>query len=210
MGFSSMIILIISVISLANASSQINIYGNQEVGTVINLETSSPLGDSNWTGTNTFEDDVIFEGEISGSYQSFQLGSKSANLNSGGTAEEYMYVIADNPIQTSNQKGIIMKEDGSIMGMTLQYDITSITGTGFGKTLRSEITINGNALLLITQSCTASVGSELTCIADYDRGTYTFNSGDDIQVKMRTQGIGGTSIIDIDDMIMTLNVIYDD
>lgn len=145
-------------------------------------------------GVLTTLSDMVVGGELKGSRTSFVLGRL------GSTSAIYIFLKAgDMPL--SAVKGIIMPRAGSIVGMSLQYDVTAMGA----KTFDLCVYKNGAAVWSIALS--VIVGTEKVAYSTQARGIDTFAAGDDIALGIVQGGVGGATVVD--DLTGILEVVYD-
>ena len=204
----SSIVLILSVIALAYVStvSALEIAGLKETGQVIELTSAGSYLDlleldNTWTGDNTFE------GEVHGTAHIIQTGH-DVQINMGVGVLKYMKTI-DGVQFTNAPKGWTAEKDGSIIGMSVTYDIVSAGGTGF-PVVSFKTLINGVTLGSPSVGGTASVGNQQNTRLTWDRDVYSFSAGDNLQTVAFMQGFGGTPILVMDDIIINTRIVYDE
>jgi len=140
------------------------------------------------------DDDLTVDGELAGTKHSFLL-SRDASFTviagMGGT----QFVKAGEVIMT-NARGIVMPRAGSIVGISVMYDVTASSGA-----LTLNAMVNGTNVW--SNALSATVAANKVDSFTQARGTDTFSADNDLEVNFT-----GTDVT-IDDVIITLEVYYD-
>ena len=152
--------------------------------------------DNTWTGENTFS------GEVKGTKESIIMGH-NRNLVCSAGVEKFLQ-IADTVIMT-DLKGITMIRDGSIVGMSINFDLTGATGKISNLILR--VKKNGTAVWEENVSNTITSNNK-TDFKTQARGTDTFSAGDTISVCLESDGVSGS--LTLSKVIVKLEYYYDD
>lgn len=152
--------------------------------------------DNTWTGENTFS------GEVKGTKESIMMGH-NRNLVCSAGVEKFLQ-IADTVIMT-DLKGITMIRDGSIVGMSINFDLTGATGKISNLILR--VKKNGTAVWEENVSNTITSNNK-TDFKTQARGTDTFSAGDTISVCLEADGVSGS--LTLSKVIVKLEYYYDD
>lgn len=137
--------------------------------------------------------DLNLSGELKGSRTSFVL----SRLSPPGGA--YIYVYAGE-VLTSLDKGLIMLRPGSIVGVSIQYDVTGSEDPVSLQVLKNGVSVWSNLI-------SNAVGTEKAEYFTQARGIDTFAAGDDLQVRTAEAAPGPYTAFD--DMIVSLEVVYD-
>jgi hypothetical protein len=128
-----------------------------------------------------FADDLTIEGELLGSRQNFQFGHKRV-----ARGRTYLY-MEGNDIQCSEELGVPMIRDGSIVGASVVAQINNIHLPG---TFEIHVKINDETVYTLSEE----VDSEgyLVNHGTQERGLSEFSAGDLIQVEVL--GLGTSDI----------------
>ena len=151
--------------------------------------------DNTWTGDNTFE------GEVKGTKQNTIMGY-NRNLSCSGGTEKFIH-IADTVVMTDT-KGLTAIRDGSIVGISINWDAGFPSGAMSGINLR--VKVNGSAVW--DNDIGANNGSDQEAQFTQAKDTDSFSAGDTISVCLEAVDIG-TSII-LSKIIVSLEYYYDD
>jgi len=100
-------------------------------------------------------------------------------------------------------KGLTMIRAGSIVGISINYDVTATSGN----TLDLEVYID--AAKVWSNVLDKVAGTDKTAQFTQARGTDTFAAGDVIRVRLSTTGLF-IDTINVDEVIVMLEFYYDD
>jgi len=161
-------------------------------------------GESLFSGSSTFDGDVLFNGEISGTKSIFTSGTTTAYTLSSGATQ--FLKGAHNGLLMNSADGWIALHDGSIT--SLSYKTTQIHSSGVGNDkLCYEVMVNN---VNVFNSCSTD---SAVPPAGYSSGTRTqarnidtFTNGDMIQMRIRNVG---DNSMDVNDVWVAVEVIYD-
>ena len=141
--------------------------------------------------------DVTFENETKGTKESVLLSNNAGGTSSTGSS---IPLKAGEVIFTAT-KGLTMVRAGSIVGISVNYDVTAITLT---PTLVIRVIKNGS--IVWTNSISATVGNNKEEQFTQARNTDTFVAGDTVVVDLQASGVGADATID--DIIVMLEWYY--
>ena len=151
---------------------------------------------------NTWTEDNTFEGEVKGTKESIMMGY-NRGLSCAAGVEKFLQ-IADT-IKMTDNKGICMIRDGSIVGMSINFDITGATGKI--STLLLRVKKNGTAVWEEAVSNTIQ-STDKTDYKTQARGVDKFSAGDTISVCVVADGVSGT--LTLAKVLVQLQYYYDD
>lgn len=147
-------------------------------------------------GDCDLDSDVTVGGELNGAPRSFVL----SNSTSGSADVSGIYLKSGEILMTAT-KGLVMRKAGSIIGISIQYDITTS-----GANIEIQVHKNGASVWgnVIDDSVAADKKDSFTQARDTD----TFAAEDILSViVIAPSGPGPWTVID--DMIVTLDIVYD-
>ena len=150
--------------------------------------------DNTWTGDNTFE------GETKGTKQNTIMGH-NRNLTISVGSEAFPN-IAD-MVKLTDTKGITAIHDGSIVGISINYNMGMPSGLLQG--VNMKVKVNGSAVW--TNAINMSMGTDKEAYFTQARGADTFSAGDTISVCFEGDGAGSVAMSKI---IICLEYYYDD
>ena len=182
--------------------------GTIDIDDDTNLAATSPIvliSDTlsfNFTTTNTWSGDNTFSGEVKGTKESIMMGYNRSLACAAGV-EKFLQI--GDTIKMTDDKGICMIRDGSIVGMSINFDITGATGKIANLLLR--VKKNGTAVWEEAMSNTIQ-STDKTDYKTQARGTDTFSAGDTISVCVEADGASGT--LTIAKVLVQLEYYYDD
>jgi hypothetical protein len=126
--------------------------------------------------------DLNVEGELLGSRQNFQFGHKRV-------ARDRTYLFMEgNDIQCSEDLGVPMIRDGSIVGASV---VAQINGVNLPTTFDVRVKVNGETAYTLSESVDGN--GYIVNHGTQERGVSEFNAGDLIQVEVfgiETAGVG--------------------
>lgn len=155
----------------------------------------------------TFNGDIVFTEDVHGTAHVIQTGH-NAQINMIKGVLNYFYWV-DGVKFTNAPKGWTAEKDGSIIGISVTYDVVSSGGTGF-PSLSFKTLINGATLGSASVGGPTAVGNQRTTRLTWARDTYAFSAGDNLQTIAFLQAFGGTPTMVIDSIIMTTRIVYDE
>lgn len=138
---------------------------------------------------------LVVEAELQGSRQSVLLSRDASFTVSSGHGGN-QFVKAGEVIMTIS-KGVVMTRAGSIVGISIMYDVTATSGT-----LTLNALVNGTSVWANTLNST--VAAQKVDSFTQARDTDTFSADNDLQVSLTSSGSH-----DVDDVIVTLEIQYD-
>ena len=151
-------------------------------------------GDNTWTGDNTFND------EVGGTKQSSLMGH-NRNLSVAAGAESFIQ-IAD-LVKMTDTKGLTAIHDGSIVGISINYNCGLPSGKFSGMNLK--VKVNGSSVW--ENEIDAANASDKEDGFTQARDVDSFSAGDTISVCLAGLGAGSISVSKI---IVQLEYYYDD
>lgn len=157
----------------------------------------TPLLGMTVTGDATFNDDVF------GSPVVFTMGHAATITLNSGNVDDYLEVHG---VTMTSAKGIVVERSGSVVGLTMMYDVTATTDPS-GYTVSIDVLINGSEVW--TGALSEGVSTGIRFNSTQARGLDTFSASDDLAVRIGSAGMSASESYSIDDMIVTLRVYYD-
>lgn len=139
---------------------------------------------------------VTLDGELNGAPFSFILSNSA-----GGSVTTAGIYLKAGEIPMTATKGLVMRKAGSIIGVSIQYDIT-VDNTDI------ELQVHKNGANVWGNAINDSVAADKKDSFTQTRDTDTFVAEDIITVVVIAPS-GPGPWTDIDDMIVTLDVVYD-
>jgi len=124
------------------------------------------------------------------------------NLSCSGGTEKFIH-IADTVVMTDT-KGLTAIRDGSIVGISINWDAGFPSGAMSGINLR--VKVNGSAVW--DNDIGASNGNDQEAQFTQARDTDSFSAGDTISVCLEAVGVGSSIILS--KIIVSLEYYYDD
>ena len=164
---------------------------------ILDSTPSYPLdvnGDARIVGDLNVNTDLIVTGELKGSRQSATFSLLDSGVMFSGVY--YYFKLGD--VLTNSTKGLVMVRAGSIVGVSIDYDITA---TGASNPTLS-IMKNGSGVWTVTLNKTIANGVRTQ--TTQARGTDTFAAGDRISIM-----IFGVTSVNIKNAIVNLEYVYD-
>ncbi len=145
----------------------------------------------------TWEGNHTFNGEVEGTRESILLSHDAgASLGQGQT----LYMKAGEVLMT-NTKALTMIRAGSIVGISINYDITNDPNSTF----RIEVLKNGSVVW--NNIINSDVGDDKETKFTQSRGDDNFDSGDTIAVRLNHTGLA-IGNIDVNDVVVMLEFYY--
>ena len=121
-------------------------------------------------------------------------------INVGLVGEVYIKI---GEVQTSANKGLAMLRDGSVTGISINYDCV-----GVGKIAGFSLLVKKNGTTVWTNGLVTTEGVNKKFVFTQDRNTDTFEAEDVITVAFSALGVVGT--IDVENVIVQLEYYYDE
>lgn len=142
---------------------------------------------------------ILLSGELMGSRQSIIFSDDAG----AGLANNNRYLFAGG-VQMTADKGLTAIRDGSIVGISINYDVT---GNDDPDTFDLEVLKNG--AVVWTNALDKVVANNKEAQATQARGTDTFVAGDTITLRISTTDEEDASM-NYNDVIILLEYVYDD
>ena len=140
-----------------------------------------------------FADDLTIEGELLGSRQNFQFGHERRARD-----RTYLYMEGNN-IQCSENLGVPMFRDGSIVGASVVAQIGNVHSPG---TFEVHVKVNDETVYTLSES--VNEDGYLVEYGTRERGVSEFSAGDLIQVEVigiGNDGVGRFSYSNVQSMV---------
>lgn len=191
--------------------------GTVDISANTNLAVTSPIvltGDTvslsysttnPWTGANSFSQDVtlLSPAVLKGDRVMYQFNDATGATAQTAATDDYFQV---GDVTLSATKGIVMPRAGSILSITVIYDVTLASGGPPGiLTLRSFI--NGSTKLTVDGTA-ESVADNKELRTTAARAVHTFAAGDNLAMSFSFAGVKGAAI-SYNDVIATCEVVFD-
>lgn len=154
-------------------------------------------GDFQVTGDCDLDADVTVAGELAGALYSFVLSNAA-----GGDVDTTGIYLKAGEIPMTASKGLVARKNGSVVGVTIQYDITTSATD-----IEIQVHVNGASVWgnALNDTVASNVSAQFTALRS---DGYDFTSGDIITVIVIAPS-GSAPWTVIDDMIVTLDLVYD-
>ena len=126
--------------------------------------------------------------------------NQSSQIDVGLIGEVYIKI---GETQTSANKGLTMIRDGSVTGISINYDCV-----GVAKIAGFSVVVKKNGVNVWTNGLVTTTGINKIFVFTQDRNTDTFEAEDVITVAFSAIGVVGT--IDIENVIAQVEYYYDE
>ena len=153
-----------------------------------------------------FPQDVTITGELNGSRSTHQMTHVAAiNFNvASGDSSHYMDV--GGVTQTATKGFRVAPNDGSIVAMDCNYDVTAYAGAV--DALQIEFMVNGATILSL--ALTSNVANDKSVKDVIARDTFTFSADDILSARLFATSGATPYNITLDDIVVNIELQFDD